>query len=482
MPHSNKFWAGTAESFNSAAIGMEKARAFLGSDNAPDLPSLWAKSDGVAVVDISGYMISGSSGFGRFFGVLGYDDIRAAIVAAASDSEVKSILLHINSGGGSVAGVSDLGKFIAKVAKSKPISSYTDGMMASAAYWLGSAAGSISASNTAILGSIGVISVHTERSAQLKADGIAVTVVRAGKYKALANSVEPLSEAALAEVQGQVNDIYDIFIADVAANRGVTVSTADTKLGQGKEFLGKEALSVGLIDKLATYDQALADTKKLDRTNGTSNNSLKSKGSTMKANLTEAQLSALAAGASLESVTSGAVGDTPAAAAAATGGAAAGDAAAAAAAAGDAAAAGTAGTAGTAAAVAAAGSSDTGAGTDSTVTLILAQLSSANDLLVASKVETATLKAQVETQKATHDSLLAIARAAVGKMSVAIGGSTDSAASLDASAVVSEYARVTEVFNSKFKVGGVAATAQAGKQDATHVVSPYVLAMVQAAK
>lgn len=465
MPTTNKFWAGTADSFNAAVAGMEKAQAFISmGGDAPDLPSLWGKQDGLAVIDISGATVSGSSGFGRFFGVIGYDDIRAAIVEAVSDPEVKSVLLHINSGGGAVMGASDLNQFIAKVCKSKPMATYSDGILASAAYWYGCATGNISASSTSIVGSLGVLSTHVERSVQLANDGVKVTVVRAGKYKALTNSVEPLSEEGLAGMQTQVNALYDIFMTDVAKCRKTTVSSVDSEMGQGREFIGKASVAVGLVDKIANYDQAIAAAKTLDSSVSMVNNPSKPKGSNMKATLTEAQLAALAAGATLEAVTAATVTDeviTPAPAAAVTEP----DAVPAAA---------------PAPAAIVEGNATAVLADPAVVALLQAQLATASDALVASKVETATFKAQVDAHKATHDGLLAIARASIGKMSIALGGNASTAANLDATAAVAEYSRVIEVFNSKFKVGGVAATAQATSKSEIQL-SPLQMAMIQAA-
>ena len=476
MPTAQKFWCGTAESYNAVVSGLQRAQereAFAGDMPSKDVDSIWAKQDGLGIIEVSGSLTSGSTGyFGRLFGVLGYDDIRQALSEAAVDPEVKTIFLSISSGGGSVSGVDDLAKYVSKLAALKPVAVYTDSMMASAAYWLAAGATAIYAGPTAVVGSIGVLSVHTERSAQLKEDGIAVTVVRAGRYKALANSVEPLTEEALAEVQGQVNDVYDVFISHVAASRDVTVSTADTEMGQGREFLGKRALAAGLVDKIVTYEQAILAAKKLDKTSGSSNNSPKPKGQTMKlkAQLTESQLAALAAGATLASLGVGEeILDVPAPVA------------------------DVAATEVPAPQAVAAPAPEAVAATEATaqtvtepvaemptaLSMLTAQLATASDALVASKVETATLKAQVETQKVTHDSLLAIARAAVGKMSVALGGNAEASASMDAVSVVAEYARVTETFNTKFKVGGVAATAQASEKRT--VVSPLQAAMIQAA-
>lgn len=478
MPTQNRFWAGTAESFNAVVEGMAKAQerlADMGMERTPDMPRIWDKADGVATISINGSLTSGSAGYyGQFFGVLGYDDIRKAVVEAASDPEVKSILLHVNSGGGSVSGVDDLAKFIGKVNQSKPIAAYTDGMMASAAYWLASGVSTIMAGSTAIVGSLGVLSVHTERSQMLKTAGVAVTVVRAGKYKALANSVEPLTEQALAEVQGQVDAMYDIFMAQVAAGRNVTISTADSQMGQGREFLGKGAVTAGLADKLATYDQALAATKKLDKNPAMMNNPQKSKGTNMvnKATLNESQLAALAAGASLEAVaaaaTASVVEDDAAQAAALV-------AAAAPAVTEAAAVAEKAAEPDAAAALAAAPATDS-----ALVTMLQAQLVTAQDAVIAAKVEAGTFKAQIEAQRTTHDGLLSIARAAVGKMAVALGGTAEASAHLDAVAVLAQYAQVEATFKDKFKVGGVAATAQATLKKEVAML-PYELAMIQAA-
>jgi signal peptide peptidase SppA len=468
MPTAQKFWCGTAESYNAVVSGLQRAQereAFAGDMPSKAVDSIWAKQDGLGIIEVSGSLTSGSTGyFGRLFGVLGYDDIRQALSEAAVDPEVKTIFLSISSGGGSVSGVDDLAKYVSKLAALKPVAVYTDSMMASAAYWLAAGATAIYAGPTAVVGSIGVLSVHTERSAQLKEDGIAVTVVRAGRYKALANSVEPLTEEALAEVQGQVNDVYDVFISHVAASRDVTVSTADTEMGQGREFLGKRALAAGLVDKIVTYEQAILAAKKLDKTSGSSNNSPKPKGQTMKlkAQLTESQLAALAAGATLASLGVGEeILDVPAPVA-------------------DVVATEVPATEAVAAPEATAETvTEPVAEVPTALSMLTAQLATASDALVASKVETATLKTQVETQKVTHDSLLAIARAAVGKMSVALGGNAEASASMDAVSVVAEYARVTETFNTKFKVGGVAATAQASEKRT--VISPLQAAMIQAA-
>ena len=113
-----------------------------------------------------------------------YPDIRRAAIFGATDEKVSAILLDIESGGGSVNGVSDTGNLISMINDNvKPVTAFTDGLMASAAYWLGSSAGDVYSSKTSVVGSIGVISTHMEISAMLKKEGVGVTVMRAGRVQ-----------------------------------------------------------------------------------------------------------------------------------------------------------------------------------------------------------------------------------------------------------------------------------------------------------
>jgi ClpP class serine protease len=153
----DKFWSGSADTYNAVNFALAKQSEFksLQSADTPQLPPIWDKQDGVAIIDISGSLISGDSGWMRMYGVLGYDNIQAALVQAVTDPEVKSIMLHISSGGGAVTGVDDLAAFIKRIDTLKPVVTFAAGTMASAAYWLGSSGRYIMSSQT----SIGVVLV-----------------------------------------------------------------------------------------------------------------------------------------------------------------------------------------------------------------------------------------------------------------------------------------------------------------------------------
>lgn len=260
------YWAGTEESYEvvlsakASVIKMVAAYAGVPSTSVPDVPPIWQKQGNLAIVDIAGSLIAGSAGLSAFFGVCGYDDIANALVEAASDPEVKSILLLGSSPGGSVHGVQEVSDLISSIGKVKTINAHVEDVGASACYWLICSAASISLNPAAEVGSIGVLAVHTSYARQLAEAGIDKTLVRSGENKAMTNPIEPLSDAAKADMQAKVNDLSGIFLSHVAKQRDGKLAEADA--GAGKMYLGKRAVSAGLADKVMNYDQAVNAAKR----------------------------------------------------------------------------------------------------------------------------------------------------------------------------------------------------------------------------
>lgn len=482
----NQVWAGTEDALNtaldiqlrfSAATVTELNTLNDGAEGDP--PYMFSQHGDVGVISISGPLSNSNSQWARYFGVSTYGAIREALVYAAGLPEVKGILLAINSGGGAVNGVEDTSKLIAQINKSiKPVYTHSDGMMASGAYWLGVNARKLYASSTAIVGSIGVITTHMEQADALKTQGIGVTVIRAGKYKALANPYEKLSDQAKSEIQAQANDIYDIFIGHVAEQRGVTVAIADQKMGQGREFLGSRGAEVGLIDGVKNFEETLAlvqrAVEKIDTSKSLINNGKKQEGGLFmpKASLTPQQLAAIEAGASIEAAlgTSATPEEIAAAQAAASAGGV--DAAAAAAAAAQAAAGVPAlATPATPAAPAVAAPA---AQTD-VVAYLQSQLKAKDTELMEVNIKARGLEATIAESQTSFDGLLAIARDSLQKMSIALGANADAAAAMAPTQLLAEHARVSAQFKERFKVGGVAApAAEADVRPMAAVNSPLV--------
>src|SRR5207237_10294998 len=101
----------------------------------------------------------------------------------------------------------------------KPITAAVNTMAASAAYWLASQADEVVITPSGLAGSIGVYLVHEDWSAANAQMGIDVTYISAGRFKTEANPDEPLSEDAKAALQAEVDDLYSLFVTDVATGR-----------------------------------------------------------------------------------------------------------------------------------------------------------------------------------------------------------------------------------------------------------------------
>lgn len=273
----NQFWFGSQESYDvvlraQASVQlMAKSLSDTGS-GMPDLPPTMVKDGSLAIIPVVGSLIEGSAGFLRFFGVTGYADIEDGMTLAALDPDVKSMLLQVESPGGSVNGVQAASDYIASIKRAKPVSAHIGRVGASAGYWIGCAADSISLDPMGITGSIGCIQTHTSYSKMLAAEGIDKTIIRSGQYKMLGNPIEPLSDLGRSEMQSQVDDLAAMFEAHVAKMRGVPVDQVRSEMGQGRTFLGKRALTAGLVDRISSFEAAVAAAKKVDKAKSMPNN------------------------------------------------------------------------------------------------------------------------------------------------------------------------------------------------------------------
>jgi len=215
--------------------------------------------NGVAILDIVGTLIKRPGLIDRIlFDTNSTYNLRLAFLKAVDDPDADSILLYIDSPGGSVDGTQEFVQMIYEARGIKPIFAFTDGMMASAAYWIGSAADRIYISgDTTEVGSIGVYSMHVDYSEMDKKDGISVTEIVAGKYKRAGSPNKPLDEESREYLQSQIDYLYSVFVGGVAQNRGVSEEEA-LEMADGKVFIGKQAIEAGLVDGISTMEQLTA--------------------------------------------------------------------------------------------------------------------------------------------------------------------------------------------------------------------------------
>lgn len=170
--------------------------------------------------------------------------------AAIADPEVSAILIDTDSPGGSVAGTPELTDLIYSARGQKPIVASANATMASAAYYIASAADEIVATPSAMVGSIGVLMAHEDRSAELAANGRKITYITAGKYKAEGNAAEPLNDEARAAAQNMVDQAYSMMVKAIARNRSVTADAVRSGYGEGRVLTAQDALSAKMIDRI----------------------------------------------------------------------------------------------------------------------------------------------------------------------------------------------------------------------------------------
>lgn len=241
-----------------AAPAGPLADRFRGSHQREDGWGMSRVENGVAIIPIIGSLVNRGAWIGSHSGMTSYEGLGAQIREARSDPEVRAIVLDIDSPGGEATGMMRLADDIRAASAEMPVIAVVNDMAASAAYGLASAAREIVVSRTSIVGSIGVVWVHSDHSGQLDKAGIAVTIIHAGAHKVDGHPFGPLSKDVAASFQAEINEFYDLFIETVVEGRGSRLSAEAARATEARVFLGNEAITLGLADKIGSLDEVLA--------------------------------------------------------------------------------------------------------------------------------------------------------------------------------------------------------------------------------
>ena len=207
---------------------------------------------GVARVPISGQIMKGDSKFGGTSSLR----VRQAVRKAIGDGDVKSIVLHIDSPGGTVAGTANLANDVKMANQVKPVVAHIDDLGASAAYWVASQARWITATATSEIGSIGTVAVVEDSSEKAELEGIKVHVISTGEFKGIGVDGAPVLPSHLEYLQSRVEDLNGHFLHAVKKGRNMSIE-AVRKLADGKVHIAGGALSLGLIDGLGSLEDAM---------------------------------------------------------------------------------------------------------------------------------------------------------------------------------------------------------------------------------
>lgn len=232
-------------------IDIDAIEARLGRPLANEQQDYQIRQGGVAVLTLDGVMAPKANLFMRVSGGVSTQMATQQIESAMVDPRVTAMVLAIDSPGGSVFGTPELGATVKELAARKPIVTVSEATLASAAYWVGSAANAVYISGPTVqVGSIGVVASH---SYDPQAKGT-TTEITAGKYKRIASATGPLSEEGHAYMQGHVDHLYSVFVDAVAANRGTTNDSVLEHMADGRVFIGQQAIDRGLVDGMSTVD------------------------------------------------------------------------------------------------------------------------------------------------------------------------------------------------------------------------------------
>jgi len=212
-----------------------------------------ANQNSTAIIQVHGPLSQNADFWAWWSGGTSYDTIRKLYNDALQDDQIDLILFDVNSPGGVVAGVFDLVDEIYESRGKKRTISFINEMAYSAAYAIASATDEIYIPRTGGVGSIGVISMHTDRSQYDKKLGVKYTSIFSGEKKNDYSSHNPLSERAFKEAKAEVNEIFDLFTETVARNRGISVKKV--KAMEAGTYQGENAIAAGLVDAVKSYKQ-----------------------------------------------------------------------------------------------------------------------------------------------------------------------------------------------------------------------------------
>lgn len=211
---------------------------------------------GIAVIEVSGSLVNRASGMDAQSGLTSYEQLGNEILEAATDPQVRGILLRFDSYGGEANGAWDVASLIEEAARVKPVWASVDDWALSAGYRLASAADRIWVTRTGGVGSVGIIAMHLDQSSWDAANGLRYTTIFAGARKNDFNPHEPLSDGARSVLVAEVDRLYGMFVDAVARRRGL--SAAAVRSTEAGILYGEESVAQGFADRVGTFREALA--------------------------------------------------------------------------------------------------------------------------------------------------------------------------------------------------------------------------------
>ena len=205
----------------------------------------------VAIIYADGDIVEGNGYEGvagdRFVKII--DDVR-------KDATVKSVVLRVNSPGGSVSASEKIRAALNLLQEEKPVVASYGNYAASGGYWISNGCQKVYANANTVTGSIGVFSMIPEFSKTSHKFGVTVEAVGSNKHSDMFSLMRPFDAKETAYMQASVEDIYNTFVNIVAEGRSLEPARVD-QIAQGRVWMGSDALDISLVDEIGTLEDAI---------------------------------------------------------------------------------------------------------------------------------------------------------------------------------------------------------------------------------
>lgn len=208
----------------------------------------------VAVIPIRGPLFRYANIFTAISGATSYELLARDFNSALIDESVKAILFDIDSPGGEVNGCSELADMIYNARGKKPIIAYASGNCCSGAYWIAAACDEIVVTDTAVVGSIGVVAVYEREDDKNKIEIVS--------SQSPLKRINPDTPEGQSKLQARLDTLAEVFINKIATYRDTSTETVIKDFGQGDVFIGRKAIWQGLANRQSSFERILTDLNK----------------------------------------------------------------------------------------------------------------------------------------------------------------------------------------------------------------------------
>lgn len=250
-----------AAAMQTPAVDFDRMASALSGKSESDLPRYMSKRGGVAVIGVEGPLWTSGGIIDEImaivFGGTSTKALGMDIQRAVMDPSIDSILLNVNSPGGEAFGINEVARMVYAAREKKNVAAYINGLGASAAYWIASAATEVVADKVAWVGSIGVVAGWADFSEAYSKMGIA--------YEEVVSSNAPFKRLDIRKPEdrrvfmSEIDGVEKVFIDSVARFRGVSRDVVVGQFGQGAVMTGGPAAKAGMIDRTGSFDEVLRD-------------------------------------------------------------------------------------------------------------------------------------------------------------------------------------------------------------------------------